>query len=153
MTIDTNRLASVSLTDLQGSDLIRLWSQKYGGNTRLTLAVLLDYIAANEAATGYAASLTAQYEAPTATGFSVSVSQVNTWLVLTPSDDYAAGTIVLPEGSQGAEVLVNCTKAVTALTITPATGDLVIGGPSSLAANGFFRLRYDATLSRWYRVG
>lgn len=150
MTTDTNRLAAVTLADLAGADLLRLWSQKYGGNTRLTLSVLADYIAAN---TTPSDALTAQYEAPTATGFSVTVEDGNTWLVLTPDAGYAAGTIVLPVGADGEEILVNCTEAVTALTITPATGDSVIGAPTALTANGYFRLRYEPVLKRWYRVG
>lgn len=145
---ETNKLLKLSTSDLAGSDLFRLWSQKYGGEAALSLTNLNAYIAS----LATTALLTAQYEAPTATGFSVTVDSGNTWLVLTPAAGYAAGTIVLPTGVQGQEVLVNCTQAVTTLTITPGTGDTVVGAPATLAANDYFRLKYDDTLSRWYRV-
>ena len=32
-------------------------------------------------------------------------------------------------------------------------GATVTGAPTSLSANGFFRLRFDAVASVWYRVG
>lgn len=146
----TNMLLRLQDSELSGSDLIRLYAQKYGGDQALSLAVLTEYL--NDALT-FGDTLTTQYEAPTATGFSVTVSAANSWLVLTPVAGYATGTIVLPTGTQGLEVLVNCTQAVTALTVTPATGESVVGAPTGLAANDFFRLRFDSVLSRWYRVG
>lgn len=145
----TNNLATIKTTnDLQGNDLLRLYTQKYGGDAALSLTILTEYVQ-NSITTS---TLTAQYEAPSATGFSVTVSSGNTWLVLTPDAGYAAGTINLPAGFQGQEVLVNCTQAVTTLTITPQAGDSVIGAPATLAANDTFRLKYEAVLKRWYKV-
>ncbi|TNE61198.1 MAG: hypothetical protein EP341_00845 [Sphingomonadales bacterium] len=146
---DTNKLTSTVLTDLSGSDQLRLWSQKYGGDVAITLTILKAWLDANDTSQ----ALTAQYEAPTATGFSATITAVNTWLILTPSAGYAAGTIVLPTGTHGAEILVNCTQAVTALTVTPASGDSVVGAPTALTANQSFRLKYDGVLDRWYNVG
>lgn len=150
MSVDTNKLTVSALADLQGSDLLRLWSQKYGGDTRLTLSVLVDYLSEN---LPDRTALTHQYEAPAATGFSVTIGAVDTWLLLTPLAAYAAGTVVLPAGSNGAEVLVNTTQDVTALTVSPSTGDTVSGAPSGLTAGDYFRLKYDAVYKRWYRVG
>lgn len=147
----TNGLAPVDLADLSGADLLRLWSQKYGGDTRLSLSVLADFVAAQSV--GKANTLSTQYEAPTATGFSVTVLDGDTWLVLTPAAGYAAGTVVLPVGADKEEVLVVCSQSVGTLTVTPASGESVVGQPASLSANGFFRLRFDGVLSRWYRVG
>lgn len=145
----TNNLATIKTTnDLQGNDLLRLYTQKYGGDAALSLTILTEYVQGSITTS----TLTAQYEAPSATGFSVTVSSGNTWLVLTPDAGYAAGTINLPDGVQGQEVLVNCTQAVTTLTITPKTGDSVIGAPATLAANDTFRLKYEAVLKRWYKV-
>ncbi|MNR16702.1 hypothetical protein D3C85_1333210 [compost metagenome] len=50
------------------------------------------------------------------------------------------------------EVLVNCTQAVTTLTIN-GNGATVTGAPTTLAANAFFRLKYDQPSTVWYRVG
>jgi hypothetical protein len=84
------------------------------------------------------------------------VTQDNVHLILTPLAGYAAGTITLPAKAtlvDKQEVLVNCTQAVTTLTIglNGATG--AVGAPTTLAANAFFRLMYDAVTSNWYRVG
>jgi len=50
------------------------------------------------------------------------------------------------------ELLVNTTQAVTTLTVS-ANGATVVGAPTTLAAGGFFCLRFDGVLDTWYRVG
>lgn len=98
-----------------------------------------------------------QYAAPSATGFSVQITDGNdsVWLVLTPVAGYAAGTLVLPAVANAVhkqEILVNCTQAVTTLTIN-GNGATVTGAPSTLSANDFFRLRFESVTDTWYRVG
>lgn len=98
-----------------------------------------------------------QYAAPPATGFSVQItdSDTDTHLILTPTGAFAAGTVVLPALANcvdGQQVLVNCTQAVTTLTID-GNGGTVVGGPTTLAANGFFSLKFDQPTGNWYRVG
>lgn len=147
--VDTNKLLKLGTTDLSGADLFRLWSQTYGGDAALTLTNLKAWLN-TELQPG---KLTTQYAAPSATGFSVAVQTTDTHLILTPVAGYAAGTLVLPTGVDREEVLVNCTQAVTTLTITPASGETVTGAPSGLSANDFFRLRFDGVVGAWYRVG
>jgi hypothetical protein len=53
---------------------------------------------------------------------------------------------------EGQEVLVNCTQSVGTLTVL-GNGANVIGAPTSLAANGFFLMKFEPILSNWYRVG
>jgi hypothetical protein len=146
---ETNRLLRLTETDLAGSDLFRLFSQKYGGDAALTLTILKDYMDTQIGRD----ELVTQYSAPSATGFTVTISAVNTWLPLAPAAEYATGTIVLPAGVDRAEILVNTTQAVTALTVTPASGEFVTGAPTGLAQYGFFRLRFDEVADTWYRVG
>lgn len=98
-----------------------------------------------------------QYFAPSATGWSVPVDSESTsvWLIITPTAGFAAGTITLPavaNAVEGQEILVNCTQSVAALTIS-GNGGNVIGAPASLAANGFFLLKFEPILKNWYRVG
>lgn len=98
-----------------------------------------------------------QYAAPSATGFSVTItnSSNSVWLILTPTGGFAAGTIILPAVASAVdkqELLVNCTQSVATLTIN-GNGATVTGAPSSLSANGFFRLRFDDVANVWYRVG
>ena len=100
-----------------------------------------------------------QYAAPNATGFSVAIAPptngASMWLLMTPLAGYAAGTITLPalaSCANGQELLVNSTQAVTTLTVA-GNGATVNGAPTTLAANAFFRLRFDTVLASWYRVG
>lgn len=103
--------------------------------------------------------LITQYSAPTATGFSVLINPAvdggSVFLLLTPTGAFAAGTITLPAQAEcidGQELLVSCTQVVTALTVA-GNGSTVNGAPASLAANGFFRLRFDGVFKAWHRVG
>lgn len=132
-------------TSLSGDDLLRVYDRSVGGEVAASVDTLKAYVTADSAA------LATQYAAPTATGFTVTITAANTWLVLTPAAGYAAGTIALPaSASTGDEVLVNCTQSVSTLTIS---GGTVAGAPASLSANGFFRLRYEGVTGNWYRVG
>jgi hypothetical protein len=98
-----------------------------------------------------------QYAAPVATGFSVTVapptSGASVFLLLSQGGAYAAGTLVLPAGVDGQEVLIHSRQAVTTLTVTPASGDTVSGAPTTFAAAGFARLRFDGVNRLWCRVG
>jgi hypothetical protein len=139
--------------DLSSSDLVALFSASLGGDAAATLATLVTWLQAQLTAD---TALTTQYSAPSATGFSVTVSPPVTggsvWLLLTPVAGYAAGTVVLPATPvDGQEVAVSCTQAVTTLTVS-GNGSTLNGAPATLAANGFFRLRYDGVLKAWYRI-
>lgn len=96
---------------------------------------------------------------PNATGFSVTVAPLEQgqsgWLLLTPGAGYAAGTVNLPAIAtllDDQEVLVTTTQAITALTVGNG-GAIVNGAPTTLAVNGYFRLRFDLINGSWYRVG
>jgi hypothetical protein len=101
-----------------------------------------------------------QYAVPSATAFSVAIAgsdlDHDVHLILTPVAGYAAGTIVMPAASgcrDKQEVLVNCTQAVTALTITLNGATAITGAPTALLANAYFKLCYDLATKTWYRVG
>lgn len=100
-----------------------------------------------------------QYAAPSATAFTVVIvpptDGESVYLLLTPAAGYAAGMIQLPPQANcvdGQHLLVSCTQAVAALTVD-GNGSTVNGAPTSLAANGFFRLRFDGVFKAWYRAG
>lgn len=139
-----------SLDTIQLGDLLAVWSTNNGDTRKASMSLLLSFMQANLTLPG---SLTTQYAAPSATGFSVTVAVGDTWLLLTPTATFAAGTIVLPaSAADKSEVSVNCTQIVTALTVS-AGGTTVTGAPTTLAAaNAFFTMRYDAATSAWYRV-
>lgn len=136
-----------------GSDLLPLYSQQNGDARQLSLNNLVKWLktqftVSDDKVTQYAAPLT---------GATVLVqdTQNSVWLVMTPSGTLSTLTLKLPLQANcidKQELLVNCTQIVSTLTLD-ANGSSVVGAPSSLAANGFFRLRYDAVMKTWYRVG
>jgi hypothetical protein len=118
-----------------------------------TGATVADFIQQNVTFTD---SSVIQYAAPL-TGSTVSVSGTddNVWLVLTPAGALAALTILLPLATTcvaNQELLVSSSQAVTTLTISLNSG-AGVGLPTSLSAGGFFRLRFEPVLKTWYRVG
>jgi len=137
-----SRADSIALGDLFPAFIL-----EDGDQRGVAASVLLAFMEANLSR----GTLETQYAAPSATGFSVN-AESNTHLILTPAAGYAAGTIVLPASpTDRDEFLCNCTQSVTTLTIN-GNGKTVTGGPTTLAANAFFRLKYDGVLSIWYRV-
>ena len=150
-----NQLSAVDA--LVASDLLPVYSSSNGDARKVAASVILTYIQNNLTSTAFT-QYTTQYSAPSATGFTVSVTDgsANIHLILTPGAGYAAGTITLPVSTgliDKQEFLCNCTQAVTALTIDGNGATAVTGAPTTLAANEFFRLRYDLPTSTWYRVG
>lgn len=149
---NSNRITSIS--QLSGSDLLALFVQQNGGNCTLSLTLFASWLSENITVEGD--GKVTQYAAPSATGFTVTITNASdsVWLILTPVAGYAAGTILLPALANCVdkqEILCNCTQAVTTLTIS-GNGSTVTGAPTTLAANAFFTLRFDAVLSTWYRV-
>lgn len=135
-------------------DLFPVWSTSNGDTRKVSLTTIKSAI--NDGGTVADDKVTV-YAAPSATGFTVTLPSTadSAWLVLTPAAGYAAGTIVLPASTvavERQEILVNCTQSVTTLTIN-GNGATVTGAPTTLAANAFFRLRFEPVAKVWYRVG
>ena len=137
-----------SSESLSLGDMLAAFILDNGDTRKIPMSLVLAFMEENLSR----GTLETAYSAPSATGFSVNAAS-NTHLILTPLAGYAAGTIVLPASpTDRDEFLCNCTQAVTALTIN-GNGKTVVGGPATLAANAFFRLKYDGVLSTWYRIG
>lgn len=141
---------------ISAGDLVPTWIQSNGAGEAASWTVVLAWIQDNIVLPG---AFETQYAAPNATGFSVTIAPTedggSVYLNLTPLAGYAAGTIVLPalaDCLDGQEVLVSCTQAVTTLTVS-GNGSTVNGAPTTLAANAYFKLRFDQILSTWQRVG
>lgn len=139
---------------LSGSDLLALYSQANGDARKISLTNLLNWLESQQIATQD--NKVTQYAAPLAASTTLlRDDQSSLWLILTPAGTLATATLKLPLMANcidKQEILVNCTQIVTALTID-GNGSAVVGAPTALAANGFFRLRWDAVLKTWYRVG
>lgn len=132
------------------------WDPTNGADRR---ASLTEFAALLQTLLSPSAGLVTQYAAPNATGFNVMIAPPTTgasvYLRMSPLAGYAAGTITLPllaSCIDGQELLVSCTQAVTTLTVA-GNGATVNGAPTTLAANAFFRLRFDAVSDSWARVG
>lgn len=110
-------------------------------------------------AAGASSDLTTQYLAPSLTGFIAVVSPPLTggdvWLQLRPTATFAGGNVTLPapvNSVDGQKVLVTTTQTITALTVS-GNGATVNGAPTTLAAGGYFELRFDGIFGDWNRVG
>lgn len=151
-------ISNLSSTDtLSASDLLAVWASGNSDTRKASLSTLLTFLQENLTAPGDDMT---QYAAPNASGFSVGIDPLtdgqNVYLLLTPTGAFAAGTIVLPavaECVDGQQVLVSTTQAVTTLTVSGNGATAVNGAPTTLAANAFFRLRFDGIFKSWYRVG
>lgn len=149
------RINELSALDaLSPGDSVPVFSTQNGDTRRVAASVLRDYVNSGE---GVGDDKITQYAAPSATGFSAQINNTSAsvWLVLTPTAGFAAGTLVLPAVANCVdrqEILVTTTQAVTALTIS-ANGATLSGAPTTLTANAFFTLRFEALTKIWYRAG
>jgi hypothetical protein len=112
-----NQLSTINT--LQGGDLIPVWSTNNGDTRKASMTTLATYM---QSALTLPGALATQYSAPSTSGFSVTVSAGDTWLLLTPTGTLAVGAIVLPTGAADKSVVsVNCTQIVTTLALHLAT--------------------------------
>lgn len=147
-------IPNLSATDvIVSGDQFVTFKLSNGDNRKVAASVLLSYMQNNLVLPDF----TTQYASPTITGETIFVidSGISVYLMLTPTDGFATMVIVFPLLSNivdKQEILITCSKQVTSLTITP-NGAIVCGEPSSIIADGFFKMRYDAINTTWRRVG
>lgn len=144
-----------AMDTLTGSDLIPVYSQYNGDARKASMSVLAAFV---ESVLTTVGDKVTQYAAPIASATTIQVSDTSNsvWLIVTPSSVFAAGTIKLPAVANcidRQELLVNYVNGVTALTIDGNGAANVIGAPTTMANNAFFRLRFDIVMKTWYRVG
>ena len=144
-----------AMDTLTGSDLIPVYSQYNGDARKASMSVLAAFV---ESVLTTVGDKVTQYAAPIASATTIQVSDTSNsvWLIVTPSSVFAAGTIKLPAVANcidRQELLVNYVNGVTALTIDGNGATNVIGAPTTMANNAFFRLRFDMVMKTWYRVG
>lgn len=148
-----------ALDSLVAGDNIAVGSSTNGDDRRAAISTLQSYLQSNLTITDASAfaEYATQYAAPSATGQNIQVTDGddNIHLIITPVAGYAAMTITLPTSTNcidKQDILINCTQAVTTLTVA-GNGATVTGAPTTLAANAYFRLKYDLAGTTWYRVG
>jgi len=86
------------------------------------------------------------------TGFSITLDN-NSVLVLEPAGTLATGTVLLPASPlDGQRIRIISTQTQTALTITAATGDTVVGTATALVALTPVEFSYKLSSRKWYRI-
>ena len=146
--------------EINAGDILSIYKQNAGDWRGTAISLLQAYLQANltfPTMTGMV-DFTKQYSVPSATGFTSVITNGggNYWLVLTPTAIFADGAITLPAVANlvdNQEVMVTSSRVVTALTIGINGASAIQGGPTTLAAGGFFKLKYDTSGLTWYRVG
>lgn len=96
------------------------------------------------------------------TGFSITIGANVQYLVLNPAGTLATGTITMPASPvDGFVVTVSSSKVITALTVSPNTGQTLQNAPTTLqllvntpgAISGYsFSYIYSTSTTTWYRI-
>lgn len=90
------------------------------------------------------------YQTP-ATGFTITLNNASMHTILNPAGTLASGTITMSASPKdGMVVNVRSTQIVTALTVSPNSGQSILGAPSSLAVGQIFECIYRTTGTTWY---
>lgn len=97
--------------------------------------------------------MTTVLSAPT-TGATVALSQArNQYLLLNPAGTLLALTVTLPTSpNDGDRVTIGTSQAVTTLTIG-AGSNTVLGPISTIAIGGFAKFIFNASTTKWFRIG
>jgi hypothetical protein len=89
-----------------------------------------------------------------ATGFTHTIPVGLGLCLLTPAGTLATGTLTMPSAaSDGLELKILSTYAVTALTLNPGAGQTLVGpAVTSLAAGVVVVFRWVTSTASWYRM-
>jgi len=100
--------------------------------------------------TGSLVDSTFDYQTP-ATGFSITLSNDVWHFILNPAGTLATGTITMPSAPVNGQIVnVRSSQIVTALTVSPNSGQSILGAPSAFAVGGIFECIYRATGTTWF---
>jgi hypothetical protein len=142
------------LSTISSGDQLPVYSPNNGDARRTSIGSLLTFFQQSFASPTVATNL----YVPSA-GFNVTVPapvSEQQWMLLQPAGTLATGTITLPLNTgvpDGAQVLVTTTQIITAFTLALNGATAAFGAPTTLAANGFFNMRFYQATNSWYRIG
>ena len=134
-------------------DQLAVYTPNNGDARRMSLNTLLAFFQQQFASP----TLATNVYTPT-TGFSIGVPtpvSQQQWMLLQPAGTLASGTITLPLNTitpDGTEVLITSTQIITSLTVGLNGASNAFGAPTTLAANGFARLRFVQSQNSWYKI-
>lgn len=88
------------------------------------------------------------------TGFALTIGAGVQYLILNPAGTLATGAVTMPAApTDGFVVTISSTQVITALTLTPNSGQTINGLTTALAASIAIKYLYRSADSTWYRVG
>jgi hypothetical protein len=152
----SNEINKQTLVTPELADLFAIWDTGNSSTRRTSLNYLLELFQDNLEFSDN--EPTTQYSSPlTATTVDVRDDDADTHLILTPSGTIATLTITLPASTSVRDkqiLIVTSTNIVSTLTMALNGATAIRGNPTTIAAaNDYFTLKYDATLTTWYRIG
>lgn len=132
-----------------GIDLSGIFLRFFAGNS------LLAYFNGTSGAltvnNAYADGSVAFY--PQTTGFTQTISSTVQTVVFNPAGTLATGSITMPASpANGQIVQVGTTQVITALTVSPNSGQTITGAPTTITPTAGFRYIYVAGISTWVRL-
>ena len=86
------------------------------------------------------------------TGFSQTVGSSSQTTILTATGTLATGTVTMPASPvDGQMEYFSCSQTITALTVSPNSGQTINGAPSTCGPTAPFSFIYDSGTTTWYR--
>ena len=91
-------------------------------------------------------------QAPT-TGFTITIANNISTLILNPAGTLATGTITMPATPiDGQEVQITSSQTITGLTVSPNTSQTISNAPTTLTAGIGYKFIYHLAGTNWYRL-
>jgi Major tropism determinant N-terminal domain len=87
------------------------------------------------------------------TGFSWTIGNNCSTLLLKPAGTLATGTVIMPAAPVDGQIArVLSSQTITSLTVSPSSGQSVVGAPSTTGPSAPFSMIYDLASTTWYRT-
>lgn len=88
------------------------------------------------------------------TGFSVTIADDVEALVLVPAGTLLTGTVTMPASPEDGQIVrISCTQQITVLTLSPNSGQTMVGALTTILALGSAEYIYELPNTRWVRIG
>ncbi len=154
--IGINDLSAVS--SLQAGDNFPLYDASNGDSRKASLTVLTEWMQDNLTFTVVPAKYPSVQRQVTVggLGFVTYITSSNdTWMIFDPDATHQGGTINMPSGvaPSGTPVDQQVVLITTTETLTTISIPNVAGAPTTLAADGYIKMMYDATGGVWHLIG
>lgn len=87
------------------------------------------------------------------TGFTITIADNTSSLILNPAGTLATGTITMPATPINGQLVRVCTsQIITTLTVSANAGQTITGAPTTLPLGGGFGYIYNLSGTNWYRL-